>query len=57
MCYVTTPANLKCDLKKIYLFLYVAQLVKPIKGSVMPVKKKRKLPDADDNERKCKITR
>jgi len=33
-----------------------AQLVKPIKGSVMPVKKKRKLPDADDHERRCKIT-
>lgn len=36
---------------------YTAQLVKPTKGSVMPVvKKKRKLPNADDNEHKRKIT-
>lgn len=36
---------------------YKAQLVKPSKGSMMPVvKKKRKLPEADDNEHKCKIT-
>lgn len=36
---------------------YKAQLVKPSKGSMMPVvKKKRKFPEADDNERKCKIT-
>lgn len=35
---------------------YTGHLVKPIKGSVMPVKKKRKLPDADDHEHKCKIT-
>lgn len=34
----------------------VAQLVKPSKGAVMPVKK-RKLPDADDHEQNCKITR
>ncbi|KAM3616926.1 uncharacterized protein V6R79_026159 [Siganus canaliculatus] len=27
-----------------------------MKGSVMPVKKKRKLPDGDDTEHKCKIT-
>ncbi|KAI3353966.1 hypothetical protein L3Q82_018456, partial [Scortum barcoo] len=33
-----------------------ALLVKPVKGSVMPVKKKRKLSDADELERKCKIT-
>lgn len=50
MCYLTTPAV-------ILFFLCVAQLVKPVKGSTMPVKKKRKLPDADDHERKCKITR
>lgn len=34
---------------------YTAQLVKPSKGAVMPVKK-RKLPDADDHEQNCKIT-
>lgn len=32
------------------------QLAKPVKGSVMPVKKKKRLPDADD-EPKCKITK
>lgn len=32
-----------------------AQQMKPIKGSTIPVKKKRKLPEADD-EPKCKIT-
>ncbi|KAK2846568.1 hypothetical protein Q5P01_009567 [Channa striata] len=35
---------------------YTVQLVKPMKGSTMPVKKKRKLPDSDDHEHKCKIT-
>ncbi|XP_061825247.1 DCN1-like protein 5 isoform X1 [Nerophis lumbriciformis] len=30
--------------------------VKPIEGLVMPVKKKRKLPDPEDHQLKCKIT-
>lgn len=36
---------------------FAAQLVKPVKGLVMPVKKKRKLSGTDDHEHKCKITR
>ncbi|XP_007552413.1 PREDICTED: DCN1-like protein 5 isoform X3 [Poecilia mexicana] len=34
---------------------FTAQLVKPNKGSIMPVKK-RKLPDSEDHGHKCKIT-
>ncbi len=51
-CHVDMCVDVLC-----VLYFRAAQLVKPIKGSVMPVKKKRKLPDADDHERKCKITR